>query len=282
MTESSTLHLLYEACAVLVGLTLGSFWNVCIARLPQRRSLWPRSACPTCGQAILWYDNLPVISWCVLGRRCRACATPIAATYPLIEVLGGLTGWLMYRRLIPNAETLDLAHLTAWWVYMAFAGCLIVATYSDIRHRIIPDETSLYAIPFALAATGLLDVVGFQEWPAPGWRQGLWGAAFGGGFLGTVGLMARYVYGPDALGMGDIKLVAMIGGFVGALPGMLMVLLLASLLGAAGGLASMLILRRRVYSPFAPALAFASLAYVLYGDLWVPRLLPGLASYFIH
>lgn len=281
MNEASTLHTLFEGFAILLGLTLGSFWNVCIARLPERRSLWPRSGCPTCGQAIGWYDNIPVVSWVLLGRSCRVCSAPISPSYPLIELMGGLIGWLLYRRILPSPELLDGAHLTAWWVYMAFAGCLIVATYSDIRHRIIPDETSLYAIPFALVATGLLDVVDYQAWPAPGWRQGVWGAALGGGFLGAVGLAARYVYGPDALGMGDIKLVGMIGAVLGALPGILIVLLVASLIGAVGGLMGTLLYRRRVYPPFAPALALASLAYLLLGDLWVPRLLPGLSHYFI-
>lgn len=274
-----TIYTIFATFAALIGLVVGSFLNVCIARLPVYRSVIPRSACPHCGTGIAWYDNIPVVSWVILRGACRTCQGKISPGYPLVELLMGCLALLLFLRIVPDAAALNAAHLSAWVVYLGFFGALVVACYSDIRHRIIPDETSLYAIPVALLCAALLDQLGYTGWPAPGLRQAIWGVALGGGFLGATGMAARLVYGPDALGMGDIKLVAAIGGFLGALPAVIAVLLGASLLGAATGLVALLWARKRVYAPFGPALATASIVYVLIGDTLLPRWLPGLAMW---
>ena len=273
------IYTIFVVFSAIIGLVVGSFLNVCIARLPVFRSVVPRSACPQCGTGIAWFDNIPVLSWLILRGSCRTCQGTISPGYPLIELLMGCLALLLFVRIVPNANVLDAAHLAAWVVYLGFFGALVVACYSDIRHRIIPDETSLYALPVALLCAALLDQLGYSGWPAPGLRQAFWGATLGGGFLGATGWAARRVYGPDALGMGDIKLVAAIGAFLGALPAVVAVLLGASLLGAITGLVALVWTQRRVYAPFGPALAAASIVYVLAGDALLPRLLPGLAMW---
>ena len=276
----STLHPLFQLYAVLIGLVLGSFWNVAIARWPDHQSvITPRSRCPTCGTQLAWHDNIPVVSWLWLRGRCRHCDSPIAPLYPLVETLGGLLGWLLFTRLAPTPDALDAQSLGTWAVYMVLIGCVVIATYTDVRHRIIPDEVSLYAIPLALGLIALLELgLGFVGFPSPGWQGAVLGAAAGGGFLGAVYVAARVITGEYALGLGDVKLIALIGAFVGP-AGVMVVLLLGSLLGSVGTLTATVILRRRVYPPFGVALAAATVAYLLWGPEVVPAVVPGLARF---
>ncbi|MCA9568671.1 MAG: prepilin peptidase, partial [Myxococcales bacterium] len=128
------LYPLYQGVAFVFGLVIGSFWNVCIARWPEDRSVVaPRSACPACGTPIAARDNVPVLSWLVLGGRCRACGTPIAPTYPLVELLGGLLAFLAWRRFVPTPADLDVAHVAAALVYFVFVSALVVGAFIDIR-----------------------------------------------------------------------------------------------------------------------------------------------------
>ncbi len=271
------LYLLGQVVAVLIGLVIGSFWNVAIARWPDERSVVvPRSHCPVCGTPIAWYDNIPLLSWVLLRGACRHCGASIAVTYPLVEALGGMLAWLLFVRLVPDAGSLDVAHLTAWSVYFVLFGAVVVATYCDIRHRIIPDEVSLWAVPVGVALAVMVDATGFVGFPAPGWRGAILGAAVGGGFLGAIWAAANFLYRADALGLGDVKLVAMLGTFVGPV-GVLVVLLVGSMLGSVATFAAMAVLRRRIHPPRAPALGAAAVGYVLSGAEIVPLFLPGLA-----
>ncbi|MFT4624066.1 MAG: leader peptidase (prepilin peptidase)/N-methyltransferase [Myxococcota bacterium] len=276
----SAMYPLFQAYSALIGLVLGSFWNVAIARWPDFRSVvTPRSQCPVCSTPIAWHDNVPLLSWLVLRGKCRHCETPIAATYPLIELLGGLLGWLLFVRVMPSGHELDAAHLATWCVYMVLVGCVVIAAFTDVRHRIIPDEVSIYAVPLALGLVALLDLgFGVMGFPAPGWRGAFLGAAAGGGFLGSMYWGARLITGEHALGIGDVKLITLIGAFVGP-AGVLVVLLMGSIMGSVGTLAATAILWRRVYPPFGVGLAAATLVYLLYGPELVPGLLPGLARF---
>ena len=276
----TAMHTLFQAYAVLFGLVFGSFWNVAISRWPDHQSVVvPRSRCPVCATPIAWHDNVPVLSWLRLRGRCRHCDTPITATYPLIEILGGLLGWLLFARLVPSTSALDASHIGVWAAYMVLAGCVVIATYTDIRHRIIPDEVSLYAVPVAIGLAALLELgFGWVGFPAPGWQGAVLGAATGGGFLGAIYLAARLITGEYALGLGDVKLTTLIGAFVGP-AGVFVVLLIASLLGTIGTLAATVILRRRVYPPFGVALATATVMHLLWAPEITPLLLPGLARF---
>lgn len=213
MTE--TLFTVYLA---LVGAALGSFLNVCIYRWPAGESvIRPRSRCPGCGQAIAWYDNIPVASWLVLRGRCRHCGEGIAVQYPLVElVVAGI--WLGMALLFgPGLEAVRGA---------IFLTLLFGIAIIDGRHRIIPDQLSLGGsiVGLALAAwTG-----GFP------FTSALIGAVAGYVFMWGVKLGGEALFRKPALGVGDIHMMAMVGAFVG-IGGALLTVLLGSVLGLAIG-----------------------------------------------
>jgi leader peptidase (prepilin peptidase)/N-methyltransferase len=177
-----------------LGLAVGSFLNVVIARLPERRSLWkPGSACPDCGTPIAWYDNLPVLSFVVLRGRCRACRMTISWQYPLVEVMtAGL--WLLAYATFGLTPELGVA--------VVFLSALVALTVIDLRHQIIPDVITLPGIPVGLLsnlATGRIT-----------WPESLIGIALGGGIF-----LAIIVLSGGGMGGGDMKLGALMGAFLG-------------------------------------------------------------------
>jgi len=261
--------------AVAIGLAVGSFWNVAIARLPEDRSLWKPSACEACGAPIRARDNLPVVSWVLLRGRCRACRAPIPIVHPLGELLGGMLAWLVFCRFVPPSD-LSAATLATAACAFALVTLLVIATYIDVGHRIIPDGTSSYAVPFAIAAIALLGFLGASDPVVVSWKASILGAAAAGGFLGSVAWFANWMTGQEALGWGDVKLAMLLGAAFGPLPGAFTILLLASLLGASTGLVATLVARRRVHLPFGPALALAALMYLLWGAEIGAAILPGM------
>lgn len=272
---------LFAGFALLFGLLIGSFLNVVIARLPEDRSVvWPGSACPRCGTPIKPYDNVPVLAWLWLRGRCRACKSPISAVYPLIELLTGLLAWLLFRRFVPGPEALDPAHATAFLVALTLVAMLVAQTYIDVRHYIIPDELSVYAAPVGIGAAVLLQWVGYDgELLARGWREAVLGALLGGGLLGAVMGLYWLVRRQEGMGMGDVKLLLMMGAFLGAAPAVPFVIFVASVAGAAVGIPVALIQRRglRVALPFGPFLAFAGVLWLLAGPELIAWAFPGMA-----
>ncbi len=272
----ATLHALLAGYAFLLGLVVGSFLNVCIARMPEDRSvIRPPSHCPVCGHRIRWFDNVPVLSWLLLRGRCRDCGTPISSIYPAVELLTGLLGWLLFRRIVPDAEAIDLAHLAAWLTMFLFVAMLVAQTFIDVRHYIIPDEFSIYAVPLGVAASALLQRLGWSE--AIGWKASVLGALAGGGFLLLVMGLFWLVRRREGMGLGDVKLLAMIGSFLGPFPAVPFVLFVASVAGSLVGVPLVLLRRRGLATalPFGPFLAFAAVLYVLHGPAIVERWLPG-------
>ncbi len=268
---------LYHVTAVLIGLVIGSFANVAILRLPDDRSLLPGSACPRCGAPVRPRDNIPVVSWVILRGKCRDCAAPIPPTYPLVELLGGLLAFLVWRRFVPGPAQLDAAHLVAAALYFALVMDLVIAAYSDVRRRIIPDQTSSWAVPVAILGVVALGALGYDGPLAISWRASVVGAALAGCALGIVAWAAGWLTGGEALGWGDVKLFALLGAALGAVPGAFVVLLIASLTGAAGGLVGIAVVRRRIWLPFGPSLAFGGIVYVLWGEALARTFVPGLA-----
>ena len=202
----------------LAGLAVGSFLNVCIHRLPREESVvGPRSYCPTCRQPIRWFDNVPVLAYLALRGRCRACGAPISSWYPLVEVV---TAGLFLVQL----HALGLQPLLV--PRLLFTAAMIVLFVVDLRHRLLPNVVTLPGI-----AVGLLCSVGLE----PGWFDALLGVVGGGGLLlGIAGAYAR-IRGREGLGMGDVKMLAMIGAFLG-LPLAFVALAWASVLGATVGI----------------------------------------------
>jgi leader peptidase (prepilin peptidase)/N-methyltransferase len=212
--------------AFALGACIGSFLNVCIYRLPQDESvLRPASRCPRCAAPIAWRDNIPVLSWLLLGARCRACRAPIPARYPLVEAATGGIAELAHDGFGPSAAAA---------VAFLFTAALLLITFVDLDHRFIPDEVSLPGIAVGVGAAFLPRGVGPLD--------ALAGAVLGGGVLWAVAWSYEHLTGVEGMGFGDVKLLAMIGAFLGwqAIPAVLVV---ASLTGSFAGLA--LIFTRR-------------------------------------
>lgn len=200
--------------AVALGAILGSFLNVLILRLPNEESVvFPGSKCPHCQTPIAWYDNVPIASWLVLRGRCRSCKTGISVQYPLVElivaVVWGLSAWYYGA---------TLTALTA----ALFGTILLGIAVTDARHYLIPDEFSLGGLVLGL----LLSFRG----GFPGLLEALIGAAVGFGVLYVVAVLGEKVFQKEAMGGGDIKMMAMVGAFVGW-QGVLLTIFGGSLLG---------------------------------------------------
>jgi leader peptidase (prepilin peptidase)/N-methyltransferase len=218
-----------SAQAVLVlaaGLVIGSFLNVCIHRLPLGESVaFPGSRCPRCGTPIRWYQNVPILSWVFLRGRCASCRERISLRYPAVEALGGgclLGTWLAYG---PGA---------AFAVAAPFALMLIVLFFTDLDHGLLPDVTTLGGFALGAALAWFNPFLGGE-----GVRRvalSLGGAAVGSGVLWVIGAIYGRLRGVEAMGMGDVKMMAMVGAFTGP-RGVLFTLLVASVAGAAVGLA---------------------------------------------
>jgi leader peptidase (prepilin peptidase)/N-methyltransferase len=244
-----------DAMALALGAATGSFLNVVIYRLPAGQSVVkPRSHCTSCGYTIPWYDNIPILSWLVLRGRCRRCQESFSARYPIIEAL---TALLLLALLVRFGVGVDL--LFAFY----FACSLLVVTYIDLDHRIIPDRVTLPGIAvgllFALFAPPEVRWTAVQAWAI--------GTLVGGGILWLVAWGYHAATGRDGMGGGDIKLLAMIGAFLGW-QGVLLTLLLSSFIGSAVGVAIMVRQRSdsKLAIPFGPFLALAALIALFWGD----------------
>ena len=207
------------AVLFVFGLLVGSFLNVCIYRLPRRESLnWPGSHCTSCDRPLSWYENIPLVSWLGLRGRCRTCHAPISPVYPIIEALTGLVFLAAFQL---YAVTPLLA------VRLLFACAMIVLFVIDLQHRILPNVITVPGVAVGFAAS---------LWLPPGWLSSSLGLLLGGGVLFLIGEAYYRARGVEGMGMGDVKMLAMIGAFLGW-PLMLLTLILATFSGAIVGLA---------------------------------------------
>jgi leader peptidase (prepilin peptidase)/N-methyltransferase len=204
--------------AALFGALIGSFLNVCIHRLPRETSIvWPASACPSCGRHLAWFENLPILSYLVLRGRCRTCRKPISGRYPIVE---GLTA-IMFA--------------AAWWSYgpgvllasRLVLGCMLIVLFAiDLEHHLLPNVITLPGIVVGFA---------FSLFTEPGWLSSLIGIVVGGGVLYAIAEVYFRIRHEEGLGMGDVKMLAMIGAFIGWKLA-LVTLMMASFAGASVGL----------------------------------------------
>jgi leader peptidase (prepilin peptidase)/N-methyltransferase len=246
--------------AFVFGLALGSFLNVCVYRIPLKKSIVrPPSSCPRCGAEIRCYDNIPVISYLLLLGRCRHCRAPISPRYPLVELITGLLSVALFVQFGLSPKMIFL---------LLFTAALIAIAFIDLQHKIIPDVISLPGILFGL---------GFSFFPTAGISpvDSLIGVVGGGGFLFLVGAVFEKVTGREGMGGGDVKLLAMIGAWMGwkALP---FIILISSLSGAILGGVFVAVSRQGVRSriPFGPFLALGALVVLFFGEdiaLWFYR-----------
>jgi len=223
---------------------------VCIVRLPRGESLIrPPSHCPHCNEPIKFYDNIPIISYMILRGKCRSCKNRISLRYPVVEALTGLMAVALFMKYGPTVQFLLL---------LLFSSALLIITFIDLAHQIIPDAISIPGIPCGLGASLLI--------PTVSWQESLLGILVGGGLLLFIAFGYKWITGRDGMGGGDIKLLAMMGAWLGwkAIP---FIILASSLIGFLVGGGSGLLLKKglRAKIPFGPFLAIASLIYIFFG-----------------
>ncbi|GAB4488250.1 MAG: A24 family peptidase [Thermodesulfovibrionales bacterium] len=246
------------------GALVGSFLNVCIYRIPRGLSIvWPSSACPACGAPIRPWDNIPILSFLLLRGRCRACGARISLRYPLVEALNAALYVVLLDRFWPGWQ---------FPVYAAFCSSLIVITFIDLDFQIIPDRITLPGIAAGLLAGSLLLPDPFLRAADLGWRSSVIGAAAGFSIYYLIAELSVRLLKKEGMGGGDIKLMAMIGGFLGW-KGVLLTTFLGSLSGSIAGLAYMAFSGkgRGTIIPFGPFLALGAAVSLLFGQeilLW--------------
>src|SRR3989338_2077522 len=255
----------------VLGLFVGSFLNVCIWRLPREEQVVRgRSHCPACGVTIRWYDNIPLASFVLLGRRCRQCRAPISWRYPAVELLTGLAPAAAVGRWGMTGPAL---------VYGALLCGLIVTSFIDAREQIIPDGITLPG-----TALGVLASV---VWPALHGRQSHWGglgpsvlgAVVGGGATYLMGLLGQWMFKKEAMGGGDVKLMAMLGAVLGW-QRVLVTFLIAPILGSLVGV-PLRILKGVDLIPYGPFLAVAAAIALWWGRpivAWYAHALMGVGA----
>lgn len=236
----------------IFGLILGSFLNVCIHRIPMGRSIvHPASSCPKCGVKIRFYDNVPLLSYLLLLGRCRSCRSPISPRYPIVEALTGLLSLALFSKFGPDPRYL---------LSLLFCVSLVVISFIDLDHKIIPDSISLPGILLGLvvSALGIFHV---------SWLDSFLGALCGGGFLFLTAIVFQWLTGKQGMGGGDVKLIAMIGAWMGwkTLP---FVILISSMTGILIGGTGLLVAGKgyRAKIPFGPFLSLGALVYFFFGS----------------
>jgi leader peptidase (prepilin peptidase) / N-methyltransferase len=243
--------------ALVLGLLLGSFLNVCIYRIPLKKSIvTPPSSCPGCGERIKFYDNIPIISYILLLGKCRHCRQPISIKYPIIELLTGLLSISVFANYYPNYGL--------YFSFLIFVCALLVISFIDLSFQIIPDIISIPGIIAGVAVAIIFNI--YSDYQIT-WYDSLIGAIGGGGILYLVAIGFEKFTGKEGMGGGDVKLLAMIGAWMGwrAIP---LIILVSSLTGSIIGAAALLLagkgLRSRI--PFGPFLVLGTLVYLFFGN----------------
>jgi leader peptidase (prepilin peptidase)/N-methyltransferase len=240
----------------LFGMCVGSFLNVCIFRLPLGRSVVaPRSMCPRCHKPISWYDNIPILSYVILEGRCRHCNGKISSRYIIVEAL---------TMVLSTATFYHFGKLPEYLIYFCFLiAPLIVVTFIDLEHRLIPDVISIPGV-----AAGAMARLAFTHGPwTPTLIDIMLGVLVGGGFLCIVGLGYEWLKKQEGLGGGDVKLAAMLGAFFGW-KAVIFILLVSSVLGSIVGILLIVVLKKglKYAMPFGPFLVVAAYIYLFFGE----------------
>lgn len=236
----------------LLGLAVGSFLNVLIYRLPRNKKIvFERSACPKCGKPIPFYHNIPLLSFIILGGKCRDCKARISLRYPLVEFLNA-AAYIYF---------LYMDGITAAWLAHAYlASSLIVIIFIDLEFQIIPDKITLPGMVLGLIASLFVS--------PPGIVNAAIGFVVGGGALLALAYLGEWLFKKEAMGGGDIKMAAMLGAFVGWQK-VLLIFVGGAVIGMVVSIIWMLVskkVRSERIIPFGPFLAMASFVVIAYGD----------------
>ncbi len=250
----------------VTGSIMGSFLNVCIYRLPRRQSVVaPRSYCPNCKEPIQWYDNIPILSYLILRGRCRRCKGRISLRYLIVEILTASLFLLLY---------LFFGFSPRFFAYATMAGALIISTFVDLETQEIPDEVTLSGIVIGLIASLVSPAVVGEAVAWKGCLASALGALAGGTSIYLMGFLGELVFKKEAMGGGDVKLLAMTGAFLGWRLALL-VFFIAPLFGSVVGI----VMRIREGSetiPYGPYLSLAALVAVFWGEKILQFLFYGL------
>jgi leader peptidase (prepilin peptidase) / N-methyltransferase len=242
----------YISSTFILGLLIGSFLNVCIHRIPKELSIInPPSSCPTCKKRIAWYDNIPILSFIILRGKCRNCGEKISWRYPLVEAMSGILAALLVYKFGPTVE---------FAVLYIFCASLIVISMIDLQYQIIPNEISISGI--------ILGFIYSFFSPVFTWQASLLGILVGGGILALIALIYYFLMKSEGMGGGDIKLLAMIGAFLGV-GGVVFTLAIGSIVGSVIGIILMLKDKgdSKAKIPFGPFLSLGALGYIFFGGL---------------
>jgi leader peptidase (prepilin peptidase)/N-methyltransferase len=235
--------------SIFLGAIIGSFLNVCIIRLPKEESIiFPSSHCPQCNSPIKVYDNIPLISYFLLGGKCRHCHKSISLQYPLVEAVTMLCSLFLFLRFGPSLSFI---------LYFSFVAALIAITVIDLYHQIIPDVISLPGIGIGLLASLLIPQTTF-------WSS-LIGILLGGGSFFLIATLYQWLFKREGMGGGDVKLLAMIGAFLGW-KGVILTILLSSLIGSITGILVMTLKGKdfKYAIPFGPFLSIGAVITLFY------------------
>jgi len=242
---------MWHIVSIIFGALVGSFLNVCISRLPKEESIiWPGSHCPYCKKPIRFYDNIPLVSYVLLKGKCRHCKKSISIQYPLVEGITALSSLFLFLKFGPSLSYL---------FYFAFVAALIVITVIDLYHQIIPDVISLPGIGVGLIASLPLPQITFLN--------SLFGVLLGGGSLFLVATCYQWLFKREGMGGGDVKLLAMIGAFLGW-KAVILTILLSSLIGSITGILIMVVKGKdfKYAIPFGPFLSLGAMISLFYGE----------------
>jgi leader peptidase (prepilin peptidase) / N-methyltransferase len=241
---------IYFIYSVILGALVGSFLNVVIYRLPEEGQsvIFPASHCPHCNTRLRWFENIPIFSWVALRGKCRSCKAPISLQYPLVELSMALLSAALYQH---------FAFSFAFFYYFLFVAALVAVIFIDLRHQIIPDRISLPGIVLGFAGAFLH--------PFVTWQESALGILLGGGILYAVALAYLLLTGREGMGGGDIKLLAMLGAFLGW-QSLVYIIFASSLTGSLVGGIALLTQKKggQTRIPFGPFLAFAALSWLFF------------------
>ncbi|WP_028579532.1 prepilin peptidase [Desulfogranum japonicum] len=246
------MELFIAGIVAVFGAVIGSFLNVVILRLPEEGAsiVYPASHCPQCKTPIQWYDNIPILSYCMLLGKCRNCSERISIQYPLVEAC---------MALLAAATFLQFGLGFDFFYYLFFVACLLVIIFIDIHHQIIPDVISLPGIAIGVAGSFFSQNIT--------WQQSVFGVLFGGGILFLVSFVYFKIARQDGMGGGDVKLLGMLGAFLGW-PSLLFIIFFSSLTGSIVGIAAMVKQKKggKTRIPYGPFLAVAGYLFLFYQD----------------
>lgn len=253
----------------IIGAMTGSFLNVCIVRLPLEKSIiFPGSHCVACRTPIPWYDNIPLISWLVLGGRCRACKEKISFRYWFVELLTALAFFLLYKQYSQGPHIQPVL-----WPYLVMVSGFIVAVFVDFEHRIIPDEVSIGGMITGVALSLFVPQLHGTNSPFLGVGYSLLGLLVGGGTIYLMGVIGDFVFKKETMGGGDVKLMGMVGAFMGWKLALL-TFFLAPFFGAVYGIVEKIRTKDSTIA-YGPFLIMGALTSLFWGDKIIDFLIAG-------